>query len=286
MWRPDVCIYHGNCQDGFGAAWAVWKRWPDCEFVPGFYGKPLPNVVGKNVLMVDFSAPADQLRALEARSLVVIDHHKTAQAELAGLPTFDGSQHGLNQIEFQEGIAVHFDMERSGAFLTWLFCHPGETVPKLLMLIQDRDLWLFKWVGTRETHAYLSSHPFSFSLWSTFADDVDDPPRMHDIFEQGAAVLRVHRENVKKLLADAYLSSIDGHDVPVVNAPYNYASDVGNELLTLYPDAPFAATWYRRSDGKLQFSLRSTADRMDVSAIAKAHGGGGHRNAAGFEAES
>ena len=29
MMKPDICIYHGGCDDGFGAAWAVWKRWPD-----------------------------------------------------------------------------------------------------------------------------------------------------------------------------------------------------------------------------------------------------------------
>jgi hypothetical protein len=24
--KPDICIYHGNCADGFGAAWAVRRR--------------------------------------------------------------------------------------------------------------------------------------------------------------------------------------------------------------------------------------------------------------------
>lgn len=281
-WRPEICIYHGNCQDGFGAAWAVWKRWPDCEFAPAIYGKPLPDVTGKDVLMVDFSAKAEHLRASGARSLVVIDHHKTAQADLAELPTFDGS---LEAIDFDHGIAVHFDMERSGAVLTWMFCHPAMAVPKLLEFIQDRDLWQFRWIGSREIHAFLSSYPFDFELWSQFAREIELPDGVPRFVGKGESVLRVHRQNTQKLLADAYMGSIDGHDVPMVNAPYNYASDVGNDLLTLYPDAPFAATWYYRSDGKVQFSLRSTDERADVSAIAKARGGGGHRNAAGFESQ-
>jgi hypothetical protein len=41
-----------------------------------------------------------------------------------------------------------------------------------------------------------------------------------------------------------------------------------------------------RSDGKRQWSLRSRGDGVDVSAVAKARGGGGHRNAAGFEENS
>lgn len=53
--KPDICIYHGGCADGFTAAWAVWKRWPDVEFVAGIHGDPPPDVTGKHVLIVDFS---------------------------------------------------------------------------------------------------------------------------------------------------------------------------------------------------------------------------------------
>lgn len=44
QWSPDVCIYHGGCDDGFGAAWAIWRRWPKCEFVPGYYGQAQPDM--------------------------------------------------------------------------------------------------------------------------------------------------------------------------------------------------------------------------------------------------
>lgn len=53
-WKPDLCIYHGDCLDGFGAAWAVWLRWPDCQFYAGRYGAPLPQADERNVLFVDF----------------------------------------------------------------------------------------------------------------------------------------------------------------------------------------------------------------------------------------
>ena len=38
-------------------------------------------------------------------------------------------------------------------------------------------------------------------------------------------------------------------------------------------------------DGTRKVSLRATDDRVDVSAIARAGGGGGHRRAAGFSTE-
>jgi nanoRNase/pAp phosphatase (c-di-AMP/oligoRNAs hydrolase) len=46
---------------------------------------------------------------------------------------------------------------------------------------------------------------------------------------------------------------------------------------------PFGLSWYKREDGKIVHSLRSTNDGIDVSAIAYRHGGGGHPHAAGFE---
>ncbi len=71
----------------------------------------------------------------------------------------------------------------------------------------------------------------------------------------------------------------------MLSAPrlYHYASDAGNELLKLHPRAVFAGTWLRRADGFIQWSLRSEDAREDVAEIAKKFGGGGHRNAAGFQ---
>lgn len=56
-----------------------------------------------------------------------------------------------------------------------------------------------------------------------------------------------------------------------------------HEMLSKYPDAPFTACWFRRADGQIQYSLRSEDSRLDVSEVAKSLGGGGHRNAAGFQ---
>lgn len=51
MWKPDLCIYHGNCDDGFGAAWAIWRRWGyEVAYVPGVYGKDPVGVEGRHVL--------------------------------------------------------------------------------------------------------------------------------------------------------------------------------------------------------------------------------------------
>ncbi|MFP4063271.1 MAG: hypothetical protein ACLFS2_10825 [Halochromatium sp.] len=76
----------------------------------------------------------------------------------------------------------------------------------------------------------------------------------------------------------AYRSQIGGHEVPVINVPSKYSSDVGAALCG---GEPFAACYWDTPAGR-RFSLRSDAQGLDVSQIAAGFGGGGHRHAAGF----
>lgn len=287
-WTPNLCLYHGNCSDGFGAAWAIHKRWPNCEFVPCFYGKELPEVDGKDVLFVDFSAPIDWIwkHSSKSRSMVIIDHHKTAREDLERLVSFNGTMRDLGaafrECWSQNGpeIAAWFDMEQSGAVMAWEFAHPNKPVPWMLKYIEDRDLW-------RDPPRYGDTKYFSAAIWVTprdFAvwDAIEDSYRA--VIEEGQIILRANDYNVRQMLKQAYLINIGGHLVPAVNTTYHFASDVGNELLKQEPTAPFAATWFRRPDGYDQWSLRSEHGRVDVSEVAKTYGGGGHRNASGFQA--
>lgn len=293
-WKPDICVYHGGCDDGFGAAWVVRKKWGDSvQFVPGAYsGTQWPSGMhGRNVLFVDFSLKREQMIEFAnggntgevPRSIVVLDHHKTAEAELrdwvhATLALADVDLLAAKYCtETGCPIVAQFDMERSGARLAWEFCFPGEIVPPLIRHIEDRDLWRYKYDTTAYVSAALRTYPQHFDVW----DDLH--ANFGRLAIEGATILRGYRKNISDFVRNRYWAEVGGHRVPVVNVPYHYASDVANELLKAEPAAPFAACWFRRGDGKVQWSLRSSDGRLDVSEVAKAKGGGGHRNAAGFE---
>lgn len=308
-WRPDICVYHGGCDDGFGAALAVHMRWRDgVTFVPGAYGgfEWPRDLDGKRILFVDFSLKQAQMRELvngglvgvRPHSVVVLDHHKTAEAELypwsiggKGGPAYDlrGRLTGrsalgavdellaLNQMENVEPVVAFFDMHKSGARMAWEFCHSAYQVPELIRHIEDRDLWLFALPNTREVSAALRSFPQDFELWEGLLADT------YPLVRDGGAILRAHSRNVEAFIRNRYWIALGGHSVPVVNVPYHYASDCADAMLAAEPTAPFCASWFRRADHKIQFSLRSQDHRLDVSEIAKGYGGGGHRNAAGFE---
>lgn len=291
MPNPTVCIYHGNCADGFSAAWAVWKRYGEAvRYVPGIYGEPSPDVAGEHVLMVDFSYKRLVLEAMsqDALTITILDHHKTAQADLetfAILNPVDADSIEEVLAATQPGIGnvrAEFNMAKSGAVLAWEFCHPSQPVPDLLLHVQDRDLWQFKLPGTREIQACVFSHPYDFKTWNWLVNRCEFTMSKQEMISEGGAIERKHFKDIAELLKQTTRRMvIGGVEVPVANLPYTMSSDAAGSLAE---GEPFAACYFDRPDARV-FSLRSRGDGgADVSEIAKTYGGGGHKNAAGFQA--
>lgn len=254
-----IVIYHANCTDGFTAAWCAWLKYGDsAEYIPAQYGDKPPDVIGQDVLVLDFSYPRQVLVEMRAaaRSLRVIDHHKTAQADLEGL-------------DF-----CTFDMTRSGAGLAWDVLHGGAR-PLLVDYVEDRDLWRWALQRSREVSAYIAIQPHTFEAWDDLCCAVD--AGAPDVADRGAVALRVVEQYVERRKGDVALAIVGGNTVPCVNTTFAHSELIGE----LAKGHPFAVGWFQRSDGQFIYSLRSRGD-FDVSEVARAYGGGGHRAAAGF----
>ena len=286
-----ICIYHGNCADGFTAAWAAYCRLGnEVEFVPGVYGENPPDVTGADVILVDFSYKRDVLLQMAdtARSVLVLDHHKTAQNDLAGLctPRRGWSDH-VHEATYwdseKEGpyIRVEFDMTRSGAQMAWDYFIGGKR-PLLVDYVGDRDLWKFDLPMSREISAWVFSHDCDFQTWNNLNARLRTQKDVHRAAEMGGAILKKHDKDIRELLKSTRREMvIGGQRVPVANLPYTMASDAAGAMAS-DDGVPFAATYFDAPDGR-RFSLRSRGDGgADVSEIAARYGGGGHRNAAGF----
>lgn len=296
-WKPDIFIYHDPCDDGFGAAWAVWQRWGSkVEYVPAAYGKEPPDVAGKRVLIGDFSykAPVIAGLATAAHSIVILDHHKSAMEDLALLgqmavapEPFDfRSVSACLHTLAQEGwppVIPYFDMAKSGARLIWEFCHPDLMVPEIIRYVEDRDLWRFALPDSRAFTLYLKSQPRDFSTWSEVDHMLSYQDSRDELFRAAKAVERFYEQQIGRIRRNVRTIALAGFNVPAVNCPAELASDVGNAMLAADPAAPFSVTYYDKAGGTRSFSLRSEDTRVDVARIAQRFGGGGHRNAAGFE---
>ena len=250
---PEVVLYHAECMDGFGAAWALWKRFPRARYIPVKHGFPPPDTLNnRHVLMVDFSYHRETIEALakQAASLYILDHHVTAQAALADFPF------------------AYFDMTRSGAVLAWEWVH-SEPVPWLLQYVQDKDLWQWKLESSREISAALASYPFEFAVW--------DQLQFETLRVEGIGILRYENSLLEKIIKEATMISFAGHMVPVVHSPI-LTSQIGERLSG---DHPFCVIWHQK-DHRRYFSLRSKDGGISVAKIAAQFGGGGHTHAAGF----
>ncbi len=287
---------YGGCADGFGAAFAAWLKLGDeAEYVPQNYGsakEQLPAVDGRDVYILDFSYPKDWMELIAARAARLIwrDHHKTAFEMWCG-EYEKGMQHDQTG-DWPEGaeLDIFLDDNKSGAMLAWEYFHPGTEVPMLIKHIDDHDRWQFKLPGTKAFIKALWSYaPWSFEQWKVYFNNTDFE-QYDSIIGQGEAILRAHDQNVQSVVKGAarkcvIIGTYDGQKLMeriglAANCPPHLTSDVGHELAT--QSGTFGLCWYINKDGKCFCSLRSNGD-YDVSAIAKAFGGGGHKAASGFE---
>jgi oligoribonuclease NrnB/cAMP/cGMP phosphodiesterase (DHH superfamily) len=261
-----VCIYHGNCADGFTAAWVVrLALGDDIEFHAGFYRDPPPDVTGKTVYIVDFSykRPVMEQIVADAKCVIHIDHHETPIRDMEGYtsPKFEPFYSPENT--------------ESGAVLAWRYFFDTSPIPQFVKHIDDRDRWKFLLPGTREISANVFSYEYTFENWDMLmAQEVDEQIR------DGTAIQRRIVKDIKELSnVIVRRANIAGYNVPLANVPYQFGSDMCNYLAK---GEPFAAYYYDRPTHR-EFGLRSEIGSVNVAEIAESFGGGGHANSSGFK---
>lgn len=264
-------VYHDNCHDGIMALWVCLQKFPDAEQYPARHDvtPDLDRLRGRDVVMVDFSWKRDAMESVigVAHSLLVLDHHKTAKAELDGIN--------------DPRAEIMFDMGRSGAGLAWDRLNPGQPRPWLVNYVEDRDLWRFSLPRCRAVHAYCNSYPLTIEArHELMMQAIERPPGW--FADNGDGILRYHDKLVASAVTQA-TGCLVGDDLwipaAVVCPCVELVSDIGQALAV---GRPFAAAMIPQPDGSLTVSLRSAPDGADVSEIARQMGGGGHKHAAGF----
>ena len=259
-----VVIYHGKCPDGFGGAWAAWKKFgAKAAYLPA-RDRSAPPVPLKNkiVYIIDYTYDAPIIKKLLKDNIRVtaIDHH-VSQADATRLTE-----------------KYLYDVKHSGAVLAWQYFHLGKKMPMLLRYVEDRDIWKWNVPHAREMLMLVDLAPFEFKAWSQLAKDIDDP-RIHATYLKKGALLELHyRSLYEKLLPSAELVKFAGHKIYALNCPYYFADDLGHDLAM--KTHSFALLW-NEAGGRIRCSLRS-AGKIDVAKIAKKYGGGGHKQSAGF----
>lgn len=278
-----VIVYHEvkagiPCADGIAAAWVAKQKYPETELMGMpygqdcygdrfFYGQDEPKY--DRVIFVDFSLPLDQLEELRSFMEVnVIDHHKTAMNDL------------------QNFSGAIFDMEESGATLTWKTFFPDRTMPAWLNYVKDRDLWNFNLPQSEEIHeavAFMGRSMHQIDWYCSLSQE-----KLVELLAPiGGELLQPKRKRVAEIASTAIPCIVEGHEAMIVevdDSESRLTSDVCSAVYKSNPEKAFVMAYsWNEAESLYALSFRSDKNggNFDVSTIAKKFNGGGHRNASG-----
>lgn len=261
--KDIIILYHAECNDGFGAAWAAWKKFGDkADYIPVSHNFYPDNFTNKEIYTLDLTLPKEITeKFLETnKRLTSIDHHISVK----------------DITEITQDYS--FDINHSGAVLAWKYFHPDKPVPKLLLFVEDSDLWKSEYPETLKITLALGLFDFNFEIWDKIAEDVENPERLKDYLMKGEVISNYEKKLLDYLERQAQLVEFERYKVYAINTPRFLRNYIAHTLSKKLP--PFAISWVQEKD-RIEVSLRSDGS-VDVSEIAKKYGGGGHKAAAGF----
>lgn len=265
--KQIVVLYHGKCPDGFGAAYAAWKKFGDtAAYIPVDHGDPPPKGLdGREVYIVDFcyeTAEQMDMLAKSTKRLVVLDHHESVR-------------------KFVENVPEHvYDANRSGSSISWAYFHPDTPLPRLIHHLEDGDLYHYSLPDTRDIFSYLLVLPSEFEAWDAFVRDLEDDTLRMELLKKAAAYTEFFNALANMSAERAKKVSFEGYEVlfTATHPAQTMRSYVGNLMYHKCP--PFAIVVTAHTNG-FGVSLRGDGS-VDVSKIAGKYGGGGHPGSAGF----
>lgn len=261
--KSIIILYHDDL-DGFGAAWAAWKKFGNkADYFATDYGKSIPiGLKNKEIYMLDFCYSKTAVKALlkNNKKVVVIDHHIT-RGDIFKL--------------LKEYV---WDIKRAGCVLAWQYFHPGKKIPKMIEYVEGLDMWTFKLKNTREIALFIESLPRDFKLWNRIVLGMENKKSFSKYLGKGKAMADFVDKIIRVLALNAENAVFEGKKVSVVNSPI-FNSELGNYLLKKKKN-PVVLIWSLKNS-EIRVSLRSQKG-IDISKIAQKYGGGGHKQAAGF----
>jgi uncharacterized protein len=262
-----VVFYHKNCLDGFSCAWTAWKKFKDkAKYFSLNYQAPFEYTFRrKKIYFFDVIPERKVLKNLikKDNEITIIDHHLSAKRIL-----------DLNEFK---NVEIVLNMRRSASVLVWQYFFPTKKIPKLLLHVEDMDLWKFKKSYTREILATINLADFDFKQWDKLTKEVEDKKTRKKHIEDGKKIIEYQNKLIEVIVQGAKKVKIGKYKALAANSSI-LISEIGAALIKKMP--PLAIIWFKAGKEK-RVSLRSNG-KVDVSKIAEKYGGGGHKKAAAF----
>jgi oligoribonuclease NrnB/cAMP/cGMP phosphodiesterase (DHH superfamily) len=276
------CVYHRVDLDGQCSAAIVRRKYPDAIMVPYNYGDDidLKQFIGHKVIMVDCALqPFErmvELAYLMSTELIWIDHHKTAIEEHEKL---------YGEGDARAPYTAALKVGQAGCELTWGYFFPDEPMPRAVRLLGRYDVWDLSFdydvlpfqFGMRQ----FSGNP-DMGLWDQLFSDGARKP-LEEIIKEGVVILEYVDSWNKSACKSAFEATLDGLKCICLNVPRANSQVFESVWDKEKYDAMVA--FHNGANKHWTVTLYTDKEGIDVGAIAKEHGGGGHLKAAGFQCD-
>ena len=265
------CFFHRSDLDGICSGAIVQKRYPSCTMI-GFdyedeflFERLNPKEL---IILVDISLSSENMIRLFKSDIKVIwiDHHHSTllDAEKAGYTKIRGFRRtGVGACE-----------------LTWRYFFETP-IPRSVQLLSQYDVWNHKDPEVVPFYCGLSS--LSLSVYSNLWAKLFEESNIEYTIRTGQKIL-LYIKNAAKKTFTLLMYKQSWYDLSAV---FVNTCIFDSMFYMFLPESnllksDIIVSYYRRNDKKYKVSIRAHKSSVDVSKIAKAYGGGGHKSAAGF----
>ena len=244
-----------------------------------------------NIRIFDLAIQPDHANylvgAFDCTDIEIYDHHKTFKEAWNEYKKNDPAMYSIWEDK------LHYDVSHCGAYLAWQYYFPGTDVPAYILYVEDRDLWRFDAPNSVEinealfcNHIKYGEHEEYLKTYFQFSSSQDENRYYDTLAEVGKSLINAKNRRMETLYKTGYFIKFDGYKIFACNASHMDASDLGNFAVTK-GDCDAAFLWrYVPETNTIGISVRTdnkNPNALDASELCKKYGGGGHKNAAGFE---
>lgn len=284
-------IYHSKDTDGHFSGAVLKYKYPDIELRGWDYKDEVPSFESMKgydeIILIDITFPFDILQELGTRTkLTVIDHHVSFKKQVDNHLQIghDVVTDDLKYITFEYIYDDKFSACELG------FKHYFGYIPPIVELVGKYDTWRAN--GTDEWDKHVL--PVKYFLYGKVnkPEDIDskwfimdellNALALADMFDIGKSIMEYERK-MDESKTNSYAFEIEAYGLRALCINTNFMSS--ETMMTKFDSSKHdIMIGFAYNGNNWGVSLRSVGDKVDVSQIAKERGGGGHKNASGFQA--
>ena len=281
-------IYHSKDTDGHFSGAVLKYKYPDIELRGWDYKDEVPSFESMDgfdeIILIDVTFPFDILQELGTKTkLTVIDHHVSFKKQVDNhlQVGHDVVTDNLKYITFE----YIYDDKLSACELG--FKYYFGYIPPIVELVGKYDTWRAN--GTSEWETVVL--PMKYYLYGKVnkPDDVKNywfekysGDIVDSMLEIGKSIMLYERK-MDESKTNSYAFEREAYGLRALCINTNFMSS--ETMITKFDNSKHdVMIGFAYNGNNWGVSLRSVGDKIDVSEIAKARGGGGHKSSSAFQA--